>query len=288
MPFLEILPHEADDNAGRPSLLVCPDLLSGDLTKTHVMSKGGAQTMRELVPSLPAAVCFTLAILLLPAGPALAGQPDVIPGKYVTQGGWGNLSIRKDKSGRLAFEISAVGANAHTCSLDGIIENNKAALEGLEGGKPCIVTFTPKGRDIDVSDNGEACRMYCGARADFTGLYVTPKPGCDQAAIRKSRDEFKRLYGGKSYARARDVLAPVLNNCGYVLFWADLDWIRNDLALTYYKLGNSAACLRTLQPVIDEARDVVYGPSEEETRRPIERATQTNLNLCRKGGSGKP
>jgi len=243
--------------------------------------------MKKRIPSLLTA-CFTLAMILSPVVPGHAGQAAVAPGKYVTEGGWGDLSIRKDKDGRLAFEIIAVGANAHTCSLEGIIENGRAVLEGLEGDKRCIVTFTPKGRDIEVTDNDGECRMYCGARAGFTGLYVTPRPGCTRAAIRKSRDEFKRLYDRKSFARARDVLEPVLNNCGYVLHWADRDWIRNDLALTYYKLGDSGECLRILQPVIDEGKDVVYGPSDEEIRKPIEKATRTNQNLCRKGGTGKP
>jgi hypothetical protein len=42
--------------------------------------------------------------------------------------------------------------------------------EGAED-KPCIVTFEPTEKGINVTDNDGACSSYCGARAGFTGLY---------------------------------------------------------------------------------------------------------------------
>jgi len=73
-----------------------------------------------------------------------AEQQQIIPGKYVTEGGWGNLSILKNNNGELAFEISALGANAHMCELGGKIKGAQATLEGMEGYAPCVISFTPK------------------------------------------------------------------------------------------------------------------------------------------------
>jgi hypothetical protein len=70
--------------------------------------------------------------------------------------------------------------------------NGRAELESSKQGKPCIVTFTQKGNDIDV-DSGtyNECREYCGAGAGFEGLYLKPARGCDPPAMKKSRAAFK-------------------------------------------------------------------------------------------------
>lgn len=213
---------------------------------------------------------------------------DIKPGEYLTDQGWGNLTISRNKGGQLTFQIFAIGANAHTCDLNGTITNNKAVLEAQEKDQPCIVTFSPKGNDITVSDNDGACRYYCGARAGFTGTYHLPPPACTNKAVQKTRATFKQLYDRKNYQQARLQLEPLLKNCGHLLHWTEEEWIRNDLALAQYKAGDAAACLQTLQPLAEdtartdaELRDS-YPPSDADVKVPIITAARTNLNLCKK------
>ncbi|MCE1225589.1 MAG: hypothetical protein LWW87_03770 [Geobacteraceae bacterium] len=218
-------------------------------------------------------------------------QQALKPGSYTTDQGWGNLTISRNKNGALTFQIFAIGANAHTCDLNGTITNNKAILEAQEKDQPCIVSFSPKGNDITVSDNDGACRYYCGARAGFTGTYHLPPPACTNQAVKKNRTEFKQLYDRKAYSQARTKLEPLLKNCSYLLHWTEEEWIRNDLALAQYKTGDAAACLQTLQPLAEDAaktdaelRDN-YPPSDADVKVPIIAAARTNLNLCKKAAA---
>ena len=219
-----------------------------------------------------------------------AAWPGAItPGEYLTEGGWGNLTITANKAGGLAFEINAIGANGHTCGLSGEIHGDKATLEEGEEGKPCIVTFTPSAQSIEVSDNDNACRYYCGARAGFTGTYLKPRPMCRPKDVEKSRTEFKKLYDKKAYAQARARLEPVLKECAPLLHWSELGWLRNDLAITQYKLRDYAGCRKTLEPLVEDARRTDeelrenYPPTDAETVIPFARATRTNLGLCATG-----
>lgn len=216
------------------------------------------------------------------------GPQELKPGSYTTDQGWGSLTISRDKNGAFTFQIFAIGANAHTCDLNGTITNNKAVLEAQEKDQPCIVSFSPKGSDITVSDNDGTCRYYCGARAGFTGTYHLPPPACTNKAVQKTRATFKQLYDRKDYQQARLQLEPLLKNCGHLLHWTEEEWIRNDLALAQYKAGDAAACLQTLQPLAEdtaktdaELRDS-YPPSDADVKVSIIAAARTNLNLCKK------
>lgn len=216
------------------------------------------------------------------------GQHELKPGSYTTDQGWGSLTISRNKIGQLDFQIFAIGANAHTCDLNGTIKNNKAVLEAQEKGQPCIVSFSPKRSDITVSDNDGTCRYYCGARAGFAGTYHLPPADCTNQAVKKTRTEFKQLYNRKAYSQARTKLEPLLKNCSYLLHWTEEEWIRNDLALAQYKAGDAAACLQTLQPLAEDAaktdaelRDN-YPPSDADVKVPIIAAARINLNLCKK------
>lgn len=213
---------------------------------------------------------------------------ELKPGSYTADHGWGNLTISRNKNGALNFQIFAIGANAHTCDLQGTITNNRAVLEAQEKEQPCIVTFSPNGSDITVSDNDGICRYYCGARAGFTGTYHLPPPACTSKAVQKTRAVFKQLYDRKEYQQARLQLEPLLINCGHLLHWTEEEWIRNDLALAQYKAGDAAACLQTLRPLAEDAartdaelRDN-YPPSDADVKMPIIAAARTNLNLCKK------
>jgi hypothetical protein len=233
---------------------------------------------------------FLAALLLITAVPltAFSGQTNPPPGEYITESGWGNLIIKNGKAGAVIFTIMSIGANAHTCDLEGEIRNGRAELEAdQKNGKPCIVTFGQKGNDIGVAAaTFEECRAYCGARAGFDGLYLKPAKGCDSAAIKKRRAAFKRLYDKKAYAEAKTELKPVLDGCKKTLYWIEDGRIRNDLAITEYKIGNTAACRQILKPLADDAAKTDedlrgnYPPADAESYMPVIKATRTNLRLC--------
>jgi len=222
----------------------------------------------------------------------LYAQPEIAPGEYITERGWGNLKIKKDQNGGLSYQIDTVGGNAHTCNLSGEILNGKSVLEGEEN-KPCVVTFTPTGKGISITDNDDACRnYYCGARAGFTGLYLKPSKGCDRASIKKTRNEFKRLYDKGDFALARAKLEPLLNTCSSIIIWDDLGRIRNDLAITLYKLRDYSECREVLHPLevdanrSDEELRNAYPPADAPSAISIARATRTNLKFCTQGANG--
>lgn len=211
-------------------------------------------------------------------------------GEFIADGGGGTLVIKREK-GKTLFEINTIGANFHTCGLSGEIKNNQARLEAME--KECVVTFTKKDKDIDVAQSGEECRHYCGARAAFEGLYLEPAHGCSEAARTKTRKRFKELYDKKEYEEALKYLAPILKTCARTLGWIETGWIKNDVALTQYKLGDLAGCKQTLGSFAaevaqtdDEIRNN-YPPSDADTWLPVVKAARYNLGLCSKKAKKK-
>jgi len=222
---------------------------------------------------------------------ALAQPAPLAPGEYLTEQGWGRMTIEPAAGGAQKFTIEALGANAHSCSLDGAIRGRQARLEDTgEKDRPCVVDFTPKGGGIEVMPKTEeACRAFCGMRARFDGLYLKPAPGCGGDQVQKTRAAFKRIYDKKDYAQARATLAPVLATCGKTLSFEEESWVRNDLAITYYRLGDLAECRRALDPLRElaalsaaEVRDG-FPPADAELRAPIARAARANLKLCQGG-----
>lgn len=229
------------------------------------------------------------AVMSLLVLPGRALEVLFLPGEYITEEGWGTLTIIRGQDGGLTFVIDTVGANAHTCDLEGDIRNGMTVLESNDEHTPCVVSFLPKGDDIEVNANhSDACRTYCGMRASFEGLYLKPAPGCDAKSRRETSDRFKRLYDDKAYAKARAVLEPMLKNCARTLDWIERGWLRNDLAVTLYHLGEAAACLNTLQPLAgdaaetDEAIRARYPPTDADNYLPIVQAARTNIKLCQK------
>ena len=63
------------------------------------------------------------------------------PGEYVTEGAWGDLSLRPGNGNSLIFSIEATGGNMHVCSLDGEVNGGTATLEGPDQKTPCFVTL---------------------------------------------------------------------------------------------------------------------------------------------------
>ncbi len=216
-----------------------------------------------------------------------ATHSAVESGEYIADGGWGTLDISPPKNGGRPFEIESYGGNFHICNLDGAIVGDKATLATYDDEPACTVTFAPTVQGIDVSST-ESCRMYCGARAGFDGLYLKPMAGCGRVALQKTRDDFKRLYDRKQYAPALAMLSPVPTRCARTLDRYANGGILNDIAIVQYKLGQRDACLRTLAPFEEEAamsddeiRDG-YPPSDADAWLPIVKAARFNLGLCRK------
>ena len=218
--------------------------------------------------------------LLLGTGMASAQASTPPAGEYIYQGGSGALRVKAD--GR--FDITTIGANAHTFALDGSIVRGKAKI--ADSG--CIVSFAVNADKVEVATNGaEQCRDNCGMRATFEGTYTRPAPACTDKAVANSRKSFKRQYDARDYSIALATLSPLLSECDKTLDWITKGWMRNDIALTQFKLNDRAACLKTLQPLSEDAArtdDGIrenYPPADADIFLPVVRATRTNLKLCR-------
>lgn len=251
-------------------------------------------TLRSLLQAL--AMTLT-AFAALPTC-ALAGTDALTPGEYITQGGWGVLTISRSEAQTTQFSLEATGANGHSCSLEGDIQNGKAILptgdpDADPPGQPCVVTFRPTAAGIDVSDsdpkndaNLDACRNFCGMRAHFEGEYLIPNPGCTTAESSATRARFEQLYESHSYGEAAAMLEPLLAHCSNIL-GQEGSWIANDLAITQYHLGRLADCRKTLEPLAkDLARtdESSLPPLDLELYLSLAKATRHNLRLCARKG----
>lgn len=201
-------------------------------------------------------------------------------GEYIYEGGAGSLKVKPNGH----FDITTVGANAHLCALDGTIVRGKSKIDGTA----CVVSFTFKDGAVEVVGNGsDDCRQSCGARASFEGTYTMPGPACTTKAVAASRNAFKRQYDAKNFAAAQATLAPVLGECDKTLDWITKGRVRNDLAITQYRLGDRAGCLKTLEPLAEDAARTDQGvkenypPADAEDILPVVRAARTNLRLCK-------
>lgn len=218
--------------------------------------------------------------LLAAVGLASAQAANPPAGDYIFERGSGALHVKPNGH----FDITTIGANAHTCALDGTIVHGKAKIDDTA----CVVNFTLDADKVKVTTNGaDQCRESCGARASFEGTYTRPAPGCTDMAVAVSRKRFKRQYDAKDYTAARTTLAPVLADCAPTLDWITTAWVRNDLALAQLRAGDRAACLQMLKPLAEDAAltdDGIkenYPPADAEIYLPVVRATRTNLKLCR-------
>jgi uncharacterized membrane protein YkvA (DUF1232 family) len=226
------------------------------------------------------------------AWPAKAqAQPVPAPvfaaGEYLAPRGGGALTIRREGA-RTSFSLESVGPNAHTCSLEGVIEGGLAKLESEAGPKACVVRFSAVAGGIEVSEvsANRACRFHCGLNAGFEGTYRLPGPECRPAAVAGARREFKRRYDAKDWAGARARLEPVFLSCSDFWDWIEEARVRNDLAVTMHKLGELPRCRLLLDPLAalarekdDELRDR-FAPVEVDGALSVIRATRTNLRLC--------
>jgi hypothetical protein len=123
-------------------------------------------------------------------------------------------------------------------------------------------------------------------RAHFDGFYTRPPAGCEPGTVRQTRERFKATYDRRQYAQALGLLRPVLERCGALLNEYDNVWVRNDLAITYYRTGDKASCRAVLQPWMalarqpDQAIRDAYPPSDAEEKLRLAQATRANLKVC--------
>jgi hypothetical protein len=198
------------------------------------------------------------------------------------------LLVKPAAGGAAAFEIEAQGANGHSCSLDGDIRDGRATLPTPVGS--CVVTFAAVPEGIRVGSVAPGpCRDFCGARATFEQMYLRPAPGCAPSKVKAQRDTFKRRYDARQFAEARDVLAPMLERCARTLGFFEIEWVRNDLALTLHRLKDDAGCRQVLTPLAALAKETDadirerFPPTDAESMLAIAQATRTNLKLCAAG-----
>lgn len=203
------------------------------------------------------------------------------PGNYVTEGNWGDLTV-KLSGADLKFEINAVGSNAHTCEIEGVIRNQQGITEG-----GCVIQLVNKPDRISVvvsSEMQSQCREYCGMRAWFEGEYYPNVPYCNKT--QKIRNEFLGFYKAKRYQEAKQALDELLGTCERFLTWHVQAEVRNDLAVTMLHLGDRGACLKALVPIkhtfIDDPAEtgLVFTPVDEEWGEAMLKTTRFNWKKC--------
>lgn len=237
---------------------------------------------------------FILWVAVIAATPsALAKTPSTqtpLPGDYETLRGWGSLYITAAQDGALSFQIDAIGANAHVCSLSGKIKGNRG-YTGEEGAEAqCVILFEAVPNGLSVSaQTGEACSNFCGVHAGFEGAYLLPPAGCKQTERWERRDSFTETYRLKDYPRAYETLDSLYRQCGEFMNWVEIDHVRNDLAITQYHLGHKEACLDILKDTIGATqtneKELGLPPADLGAYLPVAQATWHNLKLCGKGAA---
>lgn len=228
----------------------------------------------------------TSAIFLASLLISLPSSAQIVPGTYAAELGAGELVIRSAKHGKFPFKMDIVGGNFHTCRAEGNITGQRAVLD--DENSRCELTFANQAKGYRVDTDGAAgCQHYCGARASLDGYFERTPVGCSAAERRQSRSNFKSLYGKKQYTAALAKLEPVITTCNKYMSIFEHGWLKNDLAITQYKLGMMDACLASLQSLADEAKktdqqilEKYVSPAESETWLPIIQAARTNLKLC--------
>lgn len=227
------------------------------------------------------AVLLALALAPIVASAQLATPK---PGEYIMEGGWGTLVVRAGSEGGVDFKIDTLGANAHSCQLEGTVHSGIANVptDGEDG--QCHIAFISASDGVQVAPlTLEECRYFCGMRAGFSGVYLKPNPRCEDAARENTRHLFKAQYDARDYREAQRTLEPLLSVCAKTLFWIEEGEIRNDLAITQYHLHDYHACLVTLKQYAGAAgkkRGEDLPPADADMYSSIYEPAQHNIALC--------
>ena len=222
---------------------------------------------------------------------AWAAEMHPIPGTYVRQGDSGNLKIvGSNTSSR--FEIESIGSNCHQCSVAGSLQGTIGDADDWasgENGSKCTVTFkVNSGAELIVgSSTPDACRGYCGARANFTGRYRMPSRNCTVDGMKSQRDAFLKLYQSKRYSEARKSLDKLISECEFFMHWYEVDKVRNDLALTLFHNGEPQQCLEILAKTAggqysEQELKRTLPPCDFDNYEPTAKAIRFNQAKCSK------
>jgi hypothetical protein len=210
-------------------------------------------------------------------------------GRYVNEGGSAELTVQPPAQGDARFALETVGANGHSCALEGTVRQGRAVLETVAGEPPCKLGFAPLPQGFRIKELSDGvCRFFCGARAGFEFDYLPLPADCEAGQVQRQRQQFLRHYKARQYREAQPVLQNLLQRCERLLYWTEVGQICNDLAITQYHLGDKAACRATLAPVAKVAtrnRDTLQAnlpPLDFEIYLPIAQATWHNLKLCQR------
>jgi hypothetical protein len=174
------------------------------------------------------------------------------PGNY-QMGGYGFMNLESaNAQGMQAFNINAMGANGHDCTLNGNIQNNIAILHtDVNKSKSCVVSFQLlKTQQIEITilkQNGNDCHSFCGVRAGFDGVYEIPPKTCTPTQIRETRKLFLRSYGLQNYSASLKILEPLYHSCEKWMNFDEIIDLENDLAITYFHLHRNKDCIRILK-----------------------------------------
>ncbi len=207
----------------------------------------------------------------------------VPPGDYTTESSWGSMTIGPaDKRGMQTFEIDSIGGNGHICNLGGEISRTQATTDA-----GCRIEFVVRPGHVDVAvglESEQQCREHCGMRAWFEGSYYPKISFCQKEMA--VREDFLRLYQAKKFLEARDTLRGLLDRCGKFLRWHSDAEVRNDLAITEFRLGNANACLLVLEPLratfIDDPGKTgrAFTPVDEDWGEAMVKTTRFNWQKC--------
>lgn len=207
----------------------------------------------------------------------------VPPGDYTTEGAWGDMKVGPaDEHGTQTFSIESIGGNGHICSLEGEISRRQAATD-----VGCRIEFVVRPGQVTVAirpGTEQECREHCGMRAIFDGSYYPKIAFCQKEQA--VRADFLRLYQAKKFLEARDTLHGLLTRCAKFLHWHSDAEIRNDLAITEFRLGNAEACLRALGPLRTtfvedpEKTGHAFTPVDEGWGEEMVKTTRFNWQKC--------
>ena len=228
-------------------------------------------------------IYFYLVIILIGTSISYAGT-TILPGVYETEGGWGTVTIKNNQ-----FKISTMGENGHTCNLAGKIIGTKGITTEEYSSDACKIIFEAQSSTIEIKiDTDDACRAYCGARADFTGKYYIPASECAIKSRKERRKDFLKFYTEKQYITAYEKLSTLNLECGNFFNWIEKDQIKNDLAVTLFHIENKNECLNVLKTTLGWEQKTVEDlqnylpPTDYEIYLPVAKATWNNIKLCQK------
>ena len=221
------------------------------------------------------------AVLALP----LAARAAPPPTSYVTEAGWGSLSFQGDR-----FELMALGANGHSCTLDGTRQGSQG-----DAGEGCKLQFKPlQGGRLQVGPASPAmesvCRMFCGQRAAFDGVYHPTPAGCTDAERQARRAAGLKDYKAGRHAEAAARWGELASACGPYLHWSETYALNNDRAVAAYHLGRTDECVRLSREAADEEQLKMFretAPTDHDILLPLYRAARFNLQRCSEKAAGK-